>query len=374
MRIARRLLLVVIVAVCATARAEGDPEAARFEAAIAMEGRGQLAEAARALEAFSEASPGHALAPDALREAATLYEDHLFQPASALRCWRTLAERHPQHASAERARTRVAALSGQLSTTSAADLGELERLIASGGAAPDAAARAQVTRFVEAHPEPRLVARAAHWLARAADLAGDEAEALRRYDEAMRTEGPYAPRAARDKAEMLLRHRRYQPAKHAYVALSRYTDPVSKLAYAAGMRELARQERLRRWAVYAWITIALFFAAHLWLGRGGFRPVPVEVRFLAPVAVLFLIAGATEHRSIGIAVACIATGGVLVSWAAGSARQAMRARRGQAPPIALRLLLGLFAAAAVLSIAYLAVRENELVDLVAETLKMGPER
>jgi hypothetical protein len=87
---------------------------------------------------------------------------------------------------------------------------------------------------------------------------------------------------------------------------------------------------------------------------------------------LFIAAAATENRSITLATSAIAVGGALVVWLNASASTA-RLQRGPMS-VSERLLRALACALAVLAVTYLAIWAAGLTDLVAETLRMGPER
>ena len=69
----RAFVLVLVSLLFAVARASAAPgDSARFDAAIALEGKGDWVAAADALEAFAHAEPTNVLAADALHEAAVL--------------------------------------------------------------------------------------------------------------------------------------------------------------------------------------------------------------------------------------------------------------------------------------------------------------
>ena len=356
---------VLVVALCVLAGAARADDSVSFEAAIALEGQGKLAEAAVALRAFAAAATDEALAADALSEAAGLYESRLYEPAAALACWKALVDKHPQSRAAPRARERIAALDRELAGVNTTDLVWLERfarLLDETPRPPTREARDGVRRFVEAHPQIHFV-RAHEWLGRAAEESGALDEAVREYEAARLDGSATADRALRAEAELPLRRRKLEPATTLYDALDRSTDPVAKLAAADGRAGLVQARRLRRVAQAAIAWLVGFIVIVGWRARRTLWPPPTEVRFIVPVALLFVLGALSQNRSILTAVSVIAAGSVFLLWISGAARKARRS-----VPTALASVV------AVAALAFLVVRVTELTQLVIETVTMGPER
>lgn len=109
--------------------------------------------------------------------------------------------------------------------------------------------------------------------------------------------------------------------------------------------------------------------------RGGarlpaLRP-PIEVLFLAPLAIVMVATTYATQRTIFPAVARISTVGVALTWISGVALDMLRAR-GRS--IRLRALVHILAvAAAVLATGYIAVMRDGLIEMFVDTLRYGPE-
>ncbi|HUJ62975.1 MAG TPA: hypothetical protein VLX92_30940, partial [Kofleriaceae bacterium] len=155
-------------------------------------------------------------------------------------------------------------------------------------------------------------------------------------------------------------------------------------AVAADLRaELARAElrdrvRLAAWAMLAAIALVAVIAlrrdAGTWraAARRIARP-PIEVVFLAPIALLLAIVASSGNPLVGRAVRAIALAGLAIAWLSGALLEAARARRGAlgARRVLVHVALAMLAAGAA---AYLAISRDQLFDLVAETLRTGPVR
>jgi hypothetical protein len=131
--------------------------------------------------------------------------------------------------------------------------------------------------------------------------------------------------------------------------------------------------------VASWVgLVAAIFALLASLGeaivRGGrrwpaLRP-PIEVLFLAPVAAVIVAASFTAHRAIAPAVLRISLVGLALAWVSGIALDLLRTR---ARPVRMRAVLHVAACAVgVLSIGYIAMTQDNLLDMLAETVKFGP--
>ena len=93
-----RACAIAVVVWCGVARAQPappSPSQQRFEAATALEARGQFAAAATALEELARAAPSDPFAADALYEAAVVAEERLSDPAHARALYDEVATRYP---------------------------------------------------------------------------------------------------------------------------------------------------------------------------------------------------------------------------------------------------------------------------------------
>lgn len=142
----------------------------------------------------------------------------------------------------------------------------------------------------------------------------------------------------------------------------------------------AARVRLRaRIYIAAWVGALAAFA--LLLGsladamlRGGvrrpaLRP-PIEVVFLAPIAAVIVGASFTTHRAVAPAVLWISIGGLALAWLSGAALDLLRSRDRT---VRARSLVHILACAVgVVSIGYIAITRDGLLDSLAETVKFGP--
>lgn len=363
----RPSLLVVVCCVATLGHAQTPAtDQARFDAAVGLEASGRYADAVTALERFATELPTSPLAVDALREAAEVSETQLFDPARALAIWTRLLELHPEDRRASRASTRKLELERLLADPrmGSAEVGAFTRLLDAPGDAPTPAARREVARFLDEHPGFVLEGRGHLWLGHAAVRAGELDEALRRYDLAARGSDRTSATAQHEKARLLLRRGRLAEAEAAAAGLDRYTDPQSRRARIQLASTLRAARRTRALELAGAVVLALFVLGHLPGLR--LRPIPIEVKFLTPIAAIFAGAAAFQPRPSARAVAIIAAGGVIIAWLS-------QGRSRDPRTLVERILRALAAALAVAALAYLAVVLNGLGPTIIETLKTGPE-
>jgi len=156
-------------------------------------------------------------------------------------------------------------------------------------------------------------------------------------------------------------------------------DPIAarELRAAFARAELRRDVR---WVVLALLAVFVVLAAVSLRRQAGAWPAaarrlarpPVEVWYLLPIAVVFVIVGTTGNPLVARSVRMIAIGGVAIAWISGALLDAVRARRGF---VGWRraAVHALFAAVAALGVAYLAIDRDRVIDLVIETWHEGPE-
>ncbi len=140
-----------------------------------------------------------------------------------------------------------------------------------------------------------------------------------------------------------------------------------------------RGQRRDRLYVASWIGLVLALVLMLAsladaIARGGIRrPAlrpPVEVWFLAPVAAVIVAASFTAHRAIAPAVLRISIVGVALAWMSGAALDLLR-QRGR--PVRARAIVHVVACAvAIVSVGYIAITRDGLLDMLAETVQFGP--
>ena len=346
----------------------------RFDAAIQREASGDYKGAAQALEELARAAPDDAFADDALFEAAVLAEERLGDPARAAKLFEAVATNYPPRRRARRARGRADFLASSL-RTGEAPLAEYQRIVGSAAAHPLEAVAA-MEALLAAHADFALADRALYWLGaryveqkREADGAARFAEVERRFPSS-----EWAARAKKARADLLLHRGHPLQARVLYQQLDASADPMAHAAGKEGLGD-ARAAIARRVLVTLALAYLLgFVMLHLARLRGLRRllPLPAELLYYAPVAVLFVVAGATENGAIGAATAGIAVGGALVIWI-GAALTAAQLERGPVAPLG-RVWRAGATALAILAVAFVAVQAAGLNDLVLETLRAGPER
>jgi hypothetical protein len=100
------------------------------------------------------------------------------------------------------------------------------------------------------------------------------------------------------------------------------------------------------------------------------RP-PLELLFLAPVAAVLVGVALTAHRMIAPAVLILSAGGLVLAGLSGAALDLLRAR---GRPLRRRALLhAALCVAGVTALLYIALMRDDLLDLVIETVRFGPD-
>ena len=369
------LLVVAAVAACSgVARAQATTQQ-RFEAATALEAKGQFADAAAALETLGHEKPADSFAPDALFEAAVVSEERLADPARARRLYEEVATKCPSSRLSRRARTRADFLARSL-TTGEEPLRAYDDILAGAANRPRAESRARMEALLAKWPTFALTDRALFWL-------GQRLAEERRWDEAMTRfaelerrfpSSEWALRAKKARADILLGRGHPFRARAIYRELVAAADPVARSAGHEGLSDSVSWI-LRAIGVVVCIVYLLGFAwLHLRavMPRARLRRVPLELLYYVPVAVLFVAAAITENRAIGLATSGIAVGGAALVWVT-SLGFAARLDRG---PMSAAARIGRVAAVAfaVGALVFLAVQATGLTDIVIETFRSGPER
>lgn len=366
-------VLLLLLAALGTAHAQaGPPEGQRrFEAATALEARGEYAAAADALEQLGRERPDDPYADDALFEAALLAEERLADPARAARLYDAVATRYPTSRLARRARTRADFLTRSL-RTGEAPLKAYQEILAGVTQRPVAESLARMEALLREYPDFAVADRALYWLGTTYAEQGDDARAAERLRELERRfpGSEWASRAKKARGDLALRAGRHLEAREIYRSLETSPDPLARAAAAEGLAAVRSTiSRLVLFALSIAYLVAFFILHAIGLRRVGLR-LPTEVLYYLPVAALFVLAGASENSAIGLATAGIAAGGGLVVWASTSILVVRLPSLGRRA----RLLRVGAAVLAVLAVTYISVYTTGLTDLVLETLRNGPER
>jgi hypothetical protein len=159
-------------------------------------------------------------------------------------------------------------------------------------------------------------------------------------------------------------------------------DALSDRALAEALEDVATMRRRARLILGCWLVLAatlLLGLAAAWRLAGGARPAlralarpPLEVWFFLPVAALMFGVALTGNFLVVIAVREILLGGLAVTWLGGTVLHLAR-RRGR---LGLPLVLAQVAVstAAIAAVCYLAVMNDRLIDMLAETWHHGHDR
>jgi tetratricopeptide (TPR) repeat protein len=337
-----------------------------------------VAAAVAAIEAAPASEPELA---DALFAAARACEDTLLDPARAVALYDRIVAEFPDARVALAARRRALGLRAQVGGEGehAARAAELAQLVA--GADELAADAIERRAAALAEAEWPGAADAALWLA-------EWLRRIRRLDEAdaryatvvERWPGsPQAVLALRGAAGAALEARRWDRAEELAARLPD-VEPADRIVRADVLDAAARGRRRARWYALAWgIAIAGFVALAGSLAesalRGGRRwpklAPPLEVVFLAPVAAVLVGVALTTHQLIAPAVLGLTAGGLGLAYLSGCTLDTLRAR---GRPVRRRALAhGLIAAIAVAAIFYIVIMRDDLLDMVIETVRFGPD-
>jgi TolA-binding protein len=351
----------------------GDGQA-RFEAALGLVRKGQERQAAEALVSLSRELPQDDIAPEALFEAAQLYEEHLADPATAQRLYGEVRDRYPQSRLSRRAQGRYDELTLGLRTGASA-LSEFNDILATYRTRGIARTIERLQKFLADHPGFALSDRALYLLGTAYRDAGDDAAAQRTFTKLLSAypRSPWAPRATQVFGEMLLARRDFAAARARFATLRNYGGPLWNGAADEGIERCDRAQR-RGWLALFAVAYLMVFAA--WLGVRGRRhlwPPPFETYYYVPVAgFLVLTAYLSGGPPVGRTVLLLALGGTALSWlsAATPATSSPRTGARRMAAIAGAVLFRALAAAALL---FLVVYQSGLFEVILETLRNGPE-
>jgi hypothetical protein len=227
----------------------------------------------------------------------------------------------------------------------------------------------QVAQLIDEGPFPQHD-RAEYWMGSAALAVGDRESARKWF---ARLEKDHAGSIWEERSWLGLgdaaaQERNFGEARGWYARAQAVTDgAVRELGRIseAQARTLQRRQRMA-WAAGALaIAIAAFFAV------GGRRarwiPLPAETRIVLPVLAVLALLSTRVDPAPRAAVLTLCAGGALLSFLSGVRLRAIE------PGRAGRLAHALLALAALACIAYVAVYRADLIAMVKETFRTGPE-
>lgn len=355
---------------------------AAFEAALKQLAAGKTAEAAAALARLGAEAPDDEVAPEALFEAAQLYDEQLSRPEEAHRLYALVAQRYPSSRLVRRAENRSTQIAASLRSGAAplVRFQEIVRTTAEGS--PERIARLE--ELVAKEPGFALIDQALYLLGHARLRAG-RPDAGAAFVELRRRapDSEWTARADQAEAEDLLRRRRFDAARTIYQRLLQRGGPLWSLVGQEGLDrcQLGRHRQLGAYAAYGFLLLVVLVHAIGFVRAqratrplAGLWPPPLEVLYYAPVAG-FLIAVSLRMKTGGGALSpsllYIALGGVLIAWLSGASAQRRPQRRGAA--IAAVVLGLLWRALAVFALTYAVLEGQDLLDMVLETARNGPD-
>ncbi len=364
------------------ARAESDTHL--WSQATDRMGEGDDARAAELLQTLSIEYPKSPFADDALFLAAQLLEEKLSKPAEARVLYLKLTEDYPDSRASLAASRRLAALNEALGNDEegVAPLVRFQTILKEFPNRSLGTSEAMAIGVLRDFPSWSGAHRIQLWLASSARSRGD-LEAAESYYEQI--DSGDAPRSAKLQAlfgtsEIYVIRGQYESANRLLDSLDTRTDlSQGEVESAAELREKLHtsqnRSRLLQLSLVVFFAMLVSFLVLLkkhcatWATFSqALRKPPNEFFYLLPICLLFVIMAMTGHEEIGPAVAIICGGGLVVSWFAGVTMSAMSPLTpGKA------ILSASLATAATLSLCYFALYRSQLLDLVATTVRFGPE-
>jgi hypothetical protein len=311
-------------------------------------------------------------------------EDKLLDPARALGLYDRVLREWPDASVARAAESRAAHLRTQIGTGHAREATELAKLIAEADRIPvvDVIHRGDALAHAAWPGAPEAALWLAEWLRHAAITQRAQfADADARYAFVISTwpNAPEAKLAATGRAGAAIDAKAWARADELIAALPA-TTPEDIAVRDDLVRALSRGRVRAELYIAAWIALAaslvLLLASLLEaILRGGrrwprVRP-PIEIWFLGPVALVLAGASFTANQAIAPAVLRIAITGIALAWISGATLDLLRSR-GRATRLR---SLGHIALCAlgVIAVAYIALAGSGLLDMIAETVRFGPE-
>lgn len=359
------------------ARADGPDGLALVE----QLGTGERAAIERAVAEIERAPAGTPSLDYALFRAGQACEDTLADPARALALYERLVRELPDAGLVIAAGRRIEQLRDRVGAAGrhAREAAELAALVAGADRlAPDELDRRARALADAAWPgAPEAALWHAEWLRRSRRLA----DAAARFA-AIAARWPGSPRALealRGAAGTALDARAWDRAEELARRLPAI-EPADRVLREELLEAAAVGRRRARGYAIAWLAVAVIacglaasFAEAL---RRAPRPrrlrAPLELLFLAPVAAVLVGVALTTHETIAPAVLIMSSGGLVLAGLSGATLDLLRA--GGRPLGRRALLHAALSVAAVIALLYIALLRDDLLDLVIETVRFGPER
>lgn len=387
-----KLRLAIAVLVCslgagnAAANDAGPSSAAdieaRFHRATDAMARGQHAEAARALVSIADEAPENRFADDALFSAAQLFEERLGEPARAADLYRRLLDQYPDSRTSLAASRRLETLAKALGPDrkGAGAVAAYNDILQRYPERSEAESIRLMESLIAAHPTWVGLPKAYIWLGTVHDRAGRYRTAIDKYLEVTRRwpDTEDALDGFRGAGDSALSAGAFDEAEGYFRSMRNPDDPARVRTFIDAMRRL-RTARLRaRLYLASQIAVAVALlllivslrrAAGSWQASGAaLVPPPLEIIYMLPVAALLCFASFTAHYAIAPAVIIVCASGLVVTWISGAGLRAM----GR-PGLGRAVAHGVVCFIAVLAVSYIALHRQQLLDMLIETVRFGPD-
>ncbi len=375
-------VLPMLAGAAAAQPADDAAQEAAFALATQRLGDGDLAGARAALEALATSAPAGRWADDALAEAAGIAERQ-GDLAGARALWRRLLDTFPHSRLARRAAARLAELivTGGEGGAWDATAAEHDRLVRAAAGAEDPTPHLEALGALldRSRGYPRWFG-AALWLGDAWARIGARGRAIAWYQHAEAAAGDDLERfrAGLARAQVWTAAGEHDRAERALREL-RPPDDLARLAVADALADVARGRARARWALISRMVLAgAALAAVAVLRRragswaravGALWPPPLEVMYLAPVALVLGVVAETGNQLAARAVQLVLAGAVAITWLSGTGLELARRRGGAMRGVV--VAHALVAGAAIVALVYVAVMQEQLIDLLIETWHRG---
>lgn len=338
-----------------------------------------------AIELFADSASSDPMLADALFSAARACEDRLRDPVRALVLYERILDRFPDARVAMAAGRRARHLREQVGRGGAAtdEARQFSQLMADAERLPlgDALTLADALAAKPWPGAPEVLL----WSAELVRRRGDLADAMARYRAVLeRYQGtPSATLAIRGLAGVAVERDDWDLADR-MARLLPAADPADVVTRDELLDKSHRGRVAGGWALAARLVLIASVLGFLlsmlslvgWkrplFGLRALWPPPVEVAYMAPAAILMSAASFTGNISISPAVMTICGGGLVLAWLAGAPLAEARRRGCDSRLRSLAHLLACVLAA--LALAYLAIISTGLLDMLINTIQLGPER
>ena len=342
------------------------------------------AQAAALLQSLVREFPNHALADDALFLAGNLFEEKLSKPQLAREQYRKLLSEFPDSRSALAAQRRLEVLDKGLGRDGEGEqvLIQFEDILQNFPSRTTKESLAMAKALAQDNPTWPQVQQIHLWIAATAQREGDLKTALRYYRLIVQAGAPanVNTSALLGITEVAILDNQLSLAANTLDTLKHATGLSA--AHQQALKELrenlssARRRNFLLSASYgAFILISLLFMLLLrrrvasWKDLAlALRKPATEVLYMLPICALLIAMAMTGHREIGPAVAIICVGGLFIT-------HLLTAVLAHSRPLSAPLALVCASAStlATVAVCYVALQRSELLELVATTVRFGPE-